>query len=475
MLAVVVLLCFLSSSYAMRLRFFTALNPATNFTVGFWERVMVTPNVTGQAYVDVNFTMSANVTTSNITAYFLLYNSLDHGAALLGDGTLKCCSTERSQHQQCTIPGSHPSLLYKKFVFHRQEQVIPYQQRLPIKTAGSYMIELTSCENETVKVSGEFVWHSSLGFLFPEEYPLITISAVLGGIHAAVFMIFGLLMICYRSSLLRIHHLILFTLSLYIVKEFLWWYYYRAANETGRFAFELLGFVTFIQIMAQISRFLLMLLLSLGLGTNVSLLKTARVTEYDVMNIGTLVPDSATDGESNGCSLCLKPNPEPPSCDRLLVCRLGLFCLLAFVFQLLDALLVNAGIYNVDTGVLDRAHGITITIINLLLTLIFYCWVVLNLLNTYRFLKGHPAQLQDYKLFLVVGITSFILGLGIMGYKIYSKVLEGASGTAISEWNSVWENRLVWDIITAFLLFSIAVIWNPYRNKSHLGSSIHVA
>jgi hypothetical protein len=38
--------------------------------------------------------------------------------------------------------------------------------------------------------------------------------------------------------------------------------------------------------------------------------------------------------------------------------------------------------------------------------------------DTFRFLKGHPAQLRDYKLFLIVGITAMFLGVGIMGYTV---------------------------------------------------------
>lgn len=38
--------------------------------------------------------------------------------------------------------------------------------------------------------------------------------------------------------------------------------------------------------------------------------------------------------------------------------------------------------------------------------------------DTFRFLKGHPNQLRDYKLFLIVGVTAMLLGVGIMGYSV---------------------------------------------------------
>jgi len=115
-----------------------------------------------------------------------------------------------------------------------------------------------------------------------------------------------------------------------------------------------------------------------------------------------------------------------------------------------------------------------VTMTNVLLTLLFYIWLVKNISNTFGFLKGHPAQLRDYKFFLAVLLVAFFMGLATMGYKIYSKVLEGNLYTTVEEWNAIWENRLVWSVITAFIVSSIAAIWNPHRSST-FGRAAHVA
>jgi len=287
----------------------------------------------------------------------------------------------------------------------------------------------------------------------------------------------------YRASLLYIHYGILVTLFLSIANQTLWFYYYRTMNDSGRWTLTFLGFIVLIQIITQIARMVLMLTLSLGLGTNVSLLKNARVVDYDLMNLDELdnsadteEPHPAASVNSSRASstgiLCWK-TPAPPTCNKMLVCRLVLFCILTFVFHYVDAMISTARVYT-PAFLLTKSKTIFISMSTILITLVFYLWVVINLTNTFRFLKGHPIQLRDYKLFLAALITAFLLSVGTMGYKVYSKLVEGSLTTSVEDWNAVWENGLLWSLVTAFLLFSVAAIWNPHRSSS-FSRSTHVA
>lgn len=465
----------------MTVRVDTTLTPESNITFHYWERVLVANDTKDDSFfsADLTFAPTKHLNYSAST-YFVVYenNRLE--------GSPKCCTKETAKARGCKLntlidPVSY--IFIKPVVL--ESEAVGVSKMVPLTESGTYVVELVSCEGviPELKIEGNLTWKSSHGFLFPEEYPLILISDILAGTYFLIFVIFGALCVHFRATLFKIHYFIEVTLALYVAKELLWAFYYNNMNRSGEFNFKFLAFVVFIHIVAQMARLILMLCVSLGLGTSVSLVKTARVKDYDVINLGGFGSDDEDSGPdmidpykansgSRFCG-CFGGTPAPPSCDRSLIIRVVLFCVINFVFQYVDAMQSAVASYTED-DLLGKAWSMAVSVGVICLTLFFYLWVVFSLINTFRFLKGHPAQLRDYKLFLVVGITAMFLGVGIMGYTVYSKVLQGAPATDIKQWNAVWSNRLVWDIVTCFLLLSIAFIWNPYRSVA-FGRSTHLA
>lgn len=110
-------------------------------------------------------------------------------------------------------------IYYQRLVFDAPKSVHVFQED-EIKKPGTYVVELfnwylclskfllTIISENTVQdleVKGSITWRSSHGYLFPEEFPLILISEVLGGIYFFLFTVFGALCVFYRSSLFKIH------------------------------------------------------------------------------------------------------------------------------------------------------------------------------------------------------------------------------------------------------------------------------
>eukprot|EP01127_Copromyxa_protea_P003048 TRINITY_DN12925_c0_g1_i1.p1 TRINITY_DN12925_c0_g1~~TRINITY_DN12925_c0_g1_i1.p1 ORF type:complete len:488 (-),score=95.19 TRINITY_DN12925_c0_g1_i1:138-1538(-) len=456
----------------------------SNSTAQYWERVLVDSNDTdtnNTAYIETRLTFSTvetNVTSDSL--YFVVYES-----TLLPGGP-SCCTPLQEQQGVCKqseLPNPELYFLFVKKLEFGAQHVQKVDHKEILTESGTYITELISCdgkENE-LKMEGTITWRSSHGFLFPEEFPTIVISEAFAGIYFLVLTFFGALCVFYRASLFKIHYFITATLALYVTQEILWAFYYNLMNKTGEFSMNLLGFVVFVHIVAQTTRLLLMIFLATGLGTSVSLVKTAKVRDYDVINLGGFGSDDEDSGsdvdpykaQPSGWCSCFSATPSAPSCDKFLILRLVLFCVINFIFQFVDAM-QSAAYSFTEEDLLGKAWSLSVTIGVLGLTLFFYLWVVFSLINTFRFLKGHPTQLRDYKLFLIFGIIAMLLGVGIMGYSAYSKVLQGSSATDIEQWNAIWENKLVWDIVTCFLLLSIAFIWNPYRSSAFNRSS-HVA
>jgi len=475
----------------MKLSVDETIGPETNFTMRYWERITWDVNETS-ASVRANISIKAKEkgnTTFPVTAYYIIFNPWNK----LEDQyeSFICCTPALNKTEGCTVGQiRRPDRLID--VTHIQNINITldpqnYTYTELLNKTGTFVVMLSVCSSLEVVVKGEFAWNSTHGYIFPEEYPLILISQILAGFYFVVLLVFGGLSLYHRANLLYIHYGIIGTLLLSISNQCLWYYYYHIMNTTGQWTLTFLGFVVLVQIITQIARLVLMLMLSVGLGTNVALLKTARVVDYDVINLDGfgdeeedkdgVEPYTSSSVNSSASTpssfLCWKSQPTPPSCDKPLVIRLVIFCILTFIFQYVDAMQSAAQVYS-PAYLLAKTTSVFVTGVTILLTLIFYVWVVLNIVNTFRFLKGHPIQLRDYKLFLAVLVIAFLLGVGTMGYKVYSKIMEGNLDTDVEQWNSVWENRLLWSLVTAFLLFSIAAIWNPHRNSS-FNRSTHVA
>jgi hypothetical protein len=104
------------------------------------------------------------------------------------------------------------------------------------------------------------------------------------------------------------------------------------------------GYVAFTSFLLLHSS-LLLSSLTLAIGTSVSLVKTARVKDYDVINLGGFGSDDEDSGpdmidpyKANSGSRCCGGTPVPPTCDRSLIIRVVIFCVLNFVFQYVDAM-----------------------------------------------------------------------------------------------------------------------------------------
>eukprot|EP01126_Amoeba_proteus_P000683 TRINITY_DN1018_c0_g1_i15.p1 TRINITY_DN1018_c0_g1~~TRINITY_DN1018_c0_g1_i15.p1 ORF type:complete len:329 (-),score=45.94 TRINITY_DN1018_c0_g1_i15:700-1686(-) len=217
-----------------------------------------------------------------------------------------------------------------------------------VTDTSTYTFEMLSCDLVSVEVSADITWKSSHGYLPPEDFPLIVIYEGFAVVLALVFLTFFASLLSYRVYLFKIHYGILLVLFLFLLKEVGWTLYYRSLNLNGEADPQYLGFVVFLQLTARIVNMVLLLVLSIGIGTNIGITPVAK---EDVINIGGLasdedesenedpfVPPPLTTPPSLLRRICVclpstQTKSEPPSCDKPLMIKIVIFSVLTFVFQ----------------------------------------------------------------------------------------------------------------------------------------------
>eukprot|EP01126_Amoeba_proteus_P000690 TRINITY_DN1018_c0_g1_i7.p1 TRINITY_DN1018_c0_g1~~TRINITY_DN1018_c0_g1_i7.p1 ORF type:complete len:423 (-),score=77.12 TRINITY_DN1018_c0_g1_i7:766-1908(-) len=311
----------------------------TNETMSlqYWERVQGDP-VGGDSLVQIKVNLTVADLHKNTKAFLVSYAN---------ETKVRCCTDGVG----CVVGESivtDGTFLMKQIFELVPSKSFTFEWHREVTDTSTYTFEMLSCDLVSVEVSADITWKSSHGYLPPEDFPLIVIYEGFAVVLALVFLTFFASLLSYRVYLFKIHYGILLVLFLFLLKEVGWTLYYRSLNLNGEADPQYLGFVVFLQLTARIVNMVLLLVLSIGIGTNIGITPVAK---EDVINIGGLasdedesenedpfVPPPLTTPPSLLRRICVclpstQTKSEPPSCDKPLMIKIVIFSVLTFVFQ----------------------------------------------------------------------------------------------------------------------------------------------
>lgn len=397
-----------------------------------------TPAGEDNSTISYNFTITRKEGT-DATLTFLIYRQ--EIASYLGieemDGREYCCTNPDKQqckagHVIVNVPSAlmHQGLSLRTLASNGSSTQI-ITERFNVSRSGIYYFLIVSCdfeEKDELYLQGECAWKNPYGYLPGDVYMKFPLSGMFALIYVLTFIVYTALCIKYRSVLLKLQYVILFSVLLCVLEASAWYFYRLTNNNYGHYSRASLFVVVFIATMRKTLLHLLVLLVSMGIGIVKWTLGTTKV-------------------------------------------KLGLLCFFYLFFAFLLQFVIELDAVNKYSVISSTVYRVLIVIPMALLSVCFYYWILLSLIRTIQqlTLRRQVLKLQMYKYFLVVLTLTVLLAACGALFQIYRSYTRNGQKIHPYAWQDAWMEDIFGEALFCFVMLAVALIWRPRANNTRYG------
>eukprot|EP01126_Amoeba_proteus_P033545 TRINITY_DN3297_c0_g1_i3.p1 TRINITY_DN3297_c0_g1~~TRINITY_DN3297_c0_g1_i3.p1 ORF type:complete len:367 (-),score=69.16 TRINITY_DN3297_c0_g1_i3:91-1191(-) len=249
-------------------------------------------------------------------------------------------------------------------------------------------------------------------------------SGGLGLVYIMLFLGYVVLCIRYRSVLLTIQYFILIAIFLGVVESSAWFFYRLSNNSVGRYSITSLFVVVLIANIRRTFTYVLVLLISMGIGVIKWNLGTTRV-------------------------------------------KLGLLAVLYLFFSsALQYIMELEAVHKVSI-VEGGPSRFMIIVPNAFLSVGFYYWICLSLIRTVQqlTLRQQILKLAVYKFFLAVLSVVAAFTLGLVLFQAFTMYQKQGQKHDFKNWKISWIEEFFTEFLFLFVVGSVSLLWRPRENN----------
>eukprot|EP01126_Amoeba_proteus_P039931 TRINITY_DN4233_c1_g1_i2.p1 TRINITY_DN4233_c1_g1~~TRINITY_DN4233_c1_g1_i2.p1 ORF type:complete len:367 (-),score=77.06 TRINITY_DN4233_c1_g1_i2:98-1198(-) len=247
-------------------------------------------------------------------------------------------------------------------------------------------------------------------------------SGIVALVYLFVLLIYLVPVIRYRKVLLKVQYAILVGLLAGLGESLAWFFYRLELNDKGYYHLWSLFVVVFVASLRRTFTYLLVLLLSMGIGIIKWTLGTTRI-------------------------------------------KLGLLTILYLCFSCLFQFLLEYEALHKTSFLQGKWKRLGIAVPIACFSFAFYYWIALSLIRTIQqlTLRQQPLKRFMFKMFFVILFVTAVMSFGLAVFQAYAT---SNSVGRFQDWRTTWLYELCWELLFCFVLFSVTFLWWPRSNNT---------